>query len=120
MHHISDVLKLAFELALALILAAVVLLIAVTAWSAAHENGLVIEAFSVPPDLAARGITGQVIASKMLDRLGEMQAATTSDRPILLRLETKAGHGAGKPRAKVLDELTDEWSFVFWQLGVKI
>jgi prolyl oligopeptidase len=56
-------------------------------------------------------------ARKMAARL---QAATSSDRPILLRLETKAGHGAGKPRAKVLDELTDEWSFLFWQLGMKM
>jgi prolyl oligopeptidase len=36
----------------------------------------------------------------------------------LLRLETKAGHGAGKPRAKVLEELTDMWCFLFWQLGL--
>ncbi|HLN29833.1 MAG TPA: prolyl oligopeptidase family serine peptidase [Gemmataceae bacterium] len=56
-------------------------------------------------------------ARKMAARL---QAATASDQPILLRIETKAGHGAGKPRAKLLDELTDEWSFIFWQLGLKI
>lgn len=55
-------------------------------------------------------------ARKMAARL---QAATSSDQPILLRLETKAGHGAGKPRAKVLDELTDVYSFIFWQLGMK-
>jgi prolyl oligopeptidase len=55
-------------------------------------------------------------ARKMAARL---QAATASDQPVLLRLETKAGHGAGKPRAKMLDELTDTWSFVFWQLGLK-
>jgi prolyl oligopeptidase len=54
-------------------------------------------------------------ACKMAARL---QAATSSDQPILLRLETKAGHGAGKPRGKMLDELTDTWSFVFWQLGM--
>jgi prolyl oligopeptidase len=51
-----------------------------------------------------------------------LQAATTSplgEKPILLRLEPKAGHGQGKPRAKVLDELTDVWSFLFWQLGMK-
>jgi prolyl oligopeptidase len=47
-----------------------------------------------------------------------MQAATSSTRPILLRQETKAGHGAGKPRSKVLEELTDVWSFLFWQLGM--
>jgi prolyl oligopeptidase len=55
-------------------------------------------------------------ARKMAARL---QAATASGQPILLRLETKAGHGAGKPRAKVLDELTDVWGFLFWQLGIK-
>jgi prolyl oligopeptidase len=54
-------------------------------------------------------------ARKMAARL---QAATSSDEPILLRLETKAGHGAGKPRGKMLDELTDTWSFIFWQLGL--
>jgi prolyl oligopeptidase len=56
-------------------------------------------------------------ARKMAARL---QAATSSGQPILLRLETKAGHGAGKPRAKVLEELTDTWSFIFWQLGLKV
>lgn len=56
-------------------------------------------------------------ARKMAARL---QAATSSDQPILLRLETKAGHGAGKPRGKVVEELTDSWSFIFWQLGLKM
>ena len=55
-------------------------------------------------------------ARKMAARL---QAATSAEQPILLRLETKAGHGAGKPRAKVLEELTDVWSFLFWELHMK-
>jgi prolyl oligopeptidase len=57
-------------------------------------------------------------ARKMAARL---QAATTSgsEQPILLRIETKAGHGAGKPRGKLLEELTDSWSFLFWQLGMR-
>ncbi len=54
-------------------------------------------------------------ARKMAARL---QAASGSGRPVLLRLEPKAGHGAGKPRTKVLEELTDTWGFVFWQLGL--
>jgi prolyl oligopeptidase len=40
-------------------------------------------------------------------------------RPILLRIESKAGHGAGKPVAKQIEEGTDVWSFLFWQLGVR-
>lgn len=50
----------------------------------------------------------------------EMQWATSSDRPILLRIETKAGHGAGKPVTKVVEELTDVYSFLFAELGVKL
>jgi len=39
-------------------------------------------------------------------------------RPILLRIETKAGHGAGKPVTKQIEEFTDVYSFLFWQLGM--
>ena len=56
-------------------------------------------------------------ARKMTARL---QAASASGRPILLRLEARAGHGAGKPISKVLDELTDTWTFVFSELGVEV
>lgn len=57
-------------------------------------------------------------ARKMTARLQAATAADPAERPILLRLETKAGHGAGKPQAKVLDEQVDVWSFLGWQLGV--
>src|SRR5579862_2654806 len=50
------------------------------AWSASQDRGLVIEPFSVPPDLAQKGLTGQVVASMLLDKLGEMQNATVSAR----------------------------------------
>jgi prolyl oligopeptidase len=56
-------------------------------------------------------------ARKMAARL---QAASSADRPILLRLESRAGHGAGKPLSKVLNELTDSWTFVFSELGVQV
>lgn len=56
-------------------------------------------------------------ARKMAARL---QAATTSRRPVLLRLEARAGHGAGKPLSKILDEYTDIWTFVFSELGVEV
>ena len=54
-------------------------------------------------------------ARKMAAR---MQAASSGSAPILLRQETRAGHGAGKPRGMILDEQTDIWSFVLSQLGV--
>ena len=44
-------------------------LVGAAVWDAAHDDGLVIEAFSVPPDLAARGLTGEVIASQLLANL---------------------------------------------------
>jgi prolyl oligopeptidase len=49
----------------------------------------------------------------------QLQAATGSEAPVLLRVETAAGHGQGKPRSKQLDEATDVWSFLLWQLGVQ-
>jgi tetratricopeptide (TPR) repeat protein len=64
----------------ALIGSAVAGVLALMIWSAAGSSGLVIEPFSVPPDLAARGLTGQVVASKLLDRLVLMQQQTDSQR----------------------------------------
>jgi prolyl oligopeptidase len=40
-------------------------------------------------------------------------------RPILLRIESKAGHGPGTPVGKRIEEYTDVYSFLFWQLGVR-
>jgi prolyl oligopeptidase len=49
----------------------------------------------------------------------EAKNGTSRTRPILLRIETKAGHGAGKPVTKQIEEFTDIYSFLFWQAGVK-
>jgi prolyl oligopeptidase len=48
----------------------------------------------------------------------EAKNGTSLERPILLRIETKAGHGAGKPVQKQIEEFTDIYSFLFWQLGM--
>jgi prolyl oligopeptidase len=55
-------------------------------------------------------------ARKMAAALQAAQAA--SDRPVLLRVESRAGHGAGKPVAKLVDELADEMAFLFRELGM--
>ena len=49
----------------------------------------------------------------------EAKNGTSRTRPILLRIESKAGHGAGKPVTKQIEEFTDIYSFLFWQAGVK-
>ena len=41
------------------------------------------------------------------------------DNPILIRIDKSAGHGAGKPTSKLIDEESDVWSFVFWNLGME-
>jgi prolyl oligopeptidase len=50
----------------------------------------------------------------------KLQAASSSGQPVLLRIESEAGHGIGKPLAKQLDEQTDTWSFLMWQLGMRV
>jgi prolyl oligopeptidase len=49
----------------------------------------------------------------------QLQYATAGAEPILLRVETKAGHGAGKPVSKRVEEHTDVYSFLFDRLGMK-
>jgi len=49
-----------------------------------------------------------------------LQAAQGCDKPTLIRIETKAGHGAGKPTAKIIEETADRWAFLVKELGMKI
>jgi prolyl oligopeptidase len=48
-----------------------------------------------------------------------VQASTGSDRPVLLRYDTKAGHSAGLPVSKQVEELTDVLSFVMGEVGAQ-
>ena len=59
--------------------------------------------------------------AKKMAALMQAKAANgnSKERPILLRIDTKAGHGAGKPIAKQIDDLVDIYSFLFWQVGTK-
>ena len=49
-----------------------------------------------------------------------LQAAHQGDNPVLIRIETKAGHGAGKPTTKQIEEATDKWAFLAHELGVNL
>ncbi len=78
--HFSAVMKAVFEGAVALLVLAVIGAASLMVWTAAHDNGLLITPFSVPQDMVARGLTGQVIAARILDQLSRMQKETKSDR----------------------------------------
>jgi len=52
---------------------------------------------------------------KFASALQEMHAG---EKPVLIRIETKAGHGAGKPTAKIIEELADEWAFLVRELDI--
>ncbi len=47
-----------------------------------------------------------------------LQAAHKGPQPVLIRIETKAGHGAGKPTGKLIEEAADRWAFLVANLGV--
>ncbi|NSW53132.1 MAG: S9 family peptidase [Anaerolineae bacterium] len=49
----------------------------------------------------------------------EMQSAQACDAPILMRIESKSGHGMGKPVAKVIDDFSDQWAFLVKHLGME-
>ncbi|MCC5640482.1 prolyl oligopeptidase family protein [Nostoc sp. CHAB 5844] len=49
-----------------------------------------------------------------------LQAAHQGDAPVLIRIETKAGHGAGKPTTKIIEEAADKWAFLVRTLDIKV
>ena len=49
-----------------------------------------------------------------------LQPAQGCDNPVLIRIDSKAGHGAGKPTSKIIDEAADIWSFVLYNMGVNL
>jgi tetratricopeptide (TPR) repeat protein len=80
LEHTSAMFKLSLELAVAAVITIAAIAFGAALWSAATDNGLVVESFAVPPDLAGRGLTGDVVAARLLDRLQMLQGATQSNR----------------------------------------
>ena len=60
----------------------------------------------------------RVVPAHSFKYAAALQAADTGDAPKLIRIDSKAGHGAGKPVGKVIDEYTDIYSFMFYNLGL--
>ncbi|MCM1482826.1 MAG: prolyl oligopeptidase family serine peptidase [Muribaculaceae bacterium] len=60
----------------------------------------------------------RVVPAHSFKYAAALQAANTGNAPKLIRIDSKAGHGGGKPMTKVIDEYTDIYSFIFHNLGI--
>jgi prolyl oligopeptidase len=73
-----------------------------------------------PATLVTTGINDPRVdaweAGKMVARL---QAASTSGKPVLLRVDYDAGHGIGSTKKQAYEQLADVFAFLFWQFGVR-
>jgi prolyl oligopeptidase len=62
----------------------------------------------------------RVVPAHSFKYAAALQAANGGNNPTLIRIDTKSGHGAGKPITKVLEEQADIYSFIFWNLGMEM
>jgi prolyl oligopeptidase len=77
------------------------------------------EGTAYPPTLITTADTDDRVAPGLAKKFAaRLQAATGGDAPILIRIETKAGHGGGKPISKQIDELADIYEFLFRSLAL--
>jgi prolyl oligopeptidase len=62
----------------------------------------------------------RVVPAHSFKYAAALQAAQAGPGPILIRIETKAGHGGGKPTTKIIEEAADQWSFLVRELKVEL
>ncbi|MFO8000180.1 MAG: prolyl oligopeptidase family serine peptidase [Marinilabilia sp.] len=61
----------------------------------------------------------RVVPAHTFKYIAALQEKYHGDNPVLARIETKAGHGAGKPVSKQIQEVVDMWSFTFYNMDVE-
>ncbi len=61
----------------------------------------------------------RVVPAHSFKFAARLQAYHKGDNPVLIRIETEAGHGAGMPTSKIITSVADQWSFFFWNTGIK-
>ena len=62
----------------------------------------------------------RVVPGHSFKFISQLQYAQAGKTPVLARIETRAGHGAGKPTSKLIEETADEWAFLVKNLGMKL
>jgi prolyl oligopeptidase len=58
----------------------------------------------------------RVVPAHSYKFIAELQRKQSGPFPVLIRIDVKAGHGAGKPTSMILDEAADKWSFMFYNI----
>lgn len=61
----------------------------------------------------------RVVPAHSFKFIATLQANQKGNKPVLIRIDVNAGHGAGKPISKQIEEWTDIWAFTFWNLGIR-
>ncbi|HBF20482.1 MAG TPA: S9 family peptidase, partial [Cryomorphaceae bacterium] len=61
----------------------------------------------------------RVVPAHSFKFAARLQEVHQGKDPVLIRIETNAGHGAGKPTDKIIQEQVDKWAFMFWNMGYK-
>lgn len=59
----------------------------------------------------------RVVPAHSFKYIATLQQKYTGENPVLIRIETKAGHGAGKPTVKIIEEQADYWAFMFYNMN---
>ena len=62
----------------------------------------------------------RVVPAHSFKYAAALQAANAGTNPMLIRIDTKSGHGSGKPMAKIIEEYADTYAFIFWHLGMDL
>ena len=62
----------------------------------------------------------RVVPGHSFKYAARLQEVTDGDRPALIRIETRAGHGSGKPTSKIIEEYADVYAFLSKNLGLEV